>query len=540
MSGRGCLGYLLGTVLSLTWLLRGAPSEAEAPAGRAPVSITGSAGLYGEVYSAKGRGGRRPSSTRSLYIRPTLNVLGMSFPFEVVISSEESRFRQPFNRFGVNPRWRWATFHAGYFSPRFSRFTASGITLLGGGIDLRPGIFRFSFAGGRSNRAVTEGPAQAYRRMVYAIKVGIGRTGSNFIDIDVVKALDDTSSVGDSISASPQENLVLGLSGKITLFKRRFFVQWDAAGSVHTRDIRNSEIGEDTIPESVRKFYKVRISTRADYAYRVATGVRFRRGTLQFDLRHIGPGFVSLGLPSIANDRSSFGVSSRIQVIRGKLSVRGRYGRSRDNLEDDKKRTTKRELVNLSFDLRPVRTLSLNGSYGRNTIGSENEADTSKVETYSGRYSLGGRFTFKLFGRSHSLSSSYSIQKSERESPGRTARGYDVRNFNLGFSLNLPGSVATGLRFGMNSNGTTGVRTYSYGMSARHRALGGRWVNVAGLTIRSTKDNRSLGLNVSSNFSITRSDRLNFNVRRTSYSPSGGSGVSFSETIASLGFDHAF
>ncbi|RKY70227.1 MAG: hypothetical protein DRQ14_09335, partial [Candidatus Latescibacterota bacterium] len=322
--------------------------EAEA---RDWLTVTGSVGTYGEVYHMAGREGRKEPTTGRFYFRPVVTVLGMSFPFEVLVSTEETRFRQPFNRFGISPRWKWATVHAGDFTPNLSPYTARGIRLRGGGIELKPGTFQFSFVGGRSQRAV---PGRAYERNLWAIQFGVGRRGRTFWDVGLLWASDDTSSV-DSAAVPPQQNLVVASRLYLRLLRGKLSLGVEGAGSLHTRDMRSSStdsLVRENLPKGVYdaifRHFEPRLSTRADYAYKLKLGLRLRLGEFRAEYLRVGPGFVSLGVPYMGNDRKQVNLSLSLRPMR-KLSLRLGYFGYRDNLKGEKTRTTSRRSLSSSL-----------------------------------------------------------------------------------------------------------------------------------------------------------------------------------------------
>ena len=72
-----------------------------------------------------------------------MKIYGVEIPFSLTVSEQERSFRQPFNQFGITPTYKWAKAHLGYSNLTWSPFTWSGQTVLGGGVELNPGKFRF-------------------------------------------------------------------------------------------------------------------------------------------------------------------------------------------------------------------------------------------------------------------------------------------------------------------------------------------------------------------------------------------------------------
>lgn len=178
-------------------------------------NITGEIGAYGELYSISGQQARRPKSSGRIYFRPTLELFGLlQIPFEFLISSEGSSARQNINQFGINPSWEWGTLHLGDFTNDYSQFTLSGINIRGGGIDIHPGIFRFSTTAGFTYRSVPGGAQDGtFKRFLFAAKLGFGKEESSFVDFIFLRAKDEISSLNQTSKSitviSPNGNDVL-------------------------------------------------------------------------------------------------------------------------------------------------------------------------------------------------------------------------------------------------------------------------------------------------------------------------------------------
>ncbi|MFZ1080416.1 MAG: hypothetical protein WAO19_00655 [Candidatus Kryptoniota bacterium] len=161
-------------------------------------SITGDAGLYGELYGISGGIGRRPPSSARLYFRPTMtlfNSFAMSFDF--LLSTEGSSARQNIDQLGINPSWGWGNGHLGDFTDEFTPMTFDGVLVRGAGVNLNPGLFRLSAIGGFTQRAV-DGSAGtgSYSRYIYGAKIGVGKQDESYFDVSFLRARDNPSSLG--------------------------------------------------------------------------------------------------------------------------------------------------------------------------------------------------------------------------------------------------------------------------------------------------------------------------------------------------------
>lgn len=164
------------------------------------IRISGNATVFGQLYNMSGRSGRRPPSTGRLMIDPTITLFNyFSIPIQILVSTEGSYARQNINQYGINPSWGWGTLHLGDFSESYSPLTLSGITIRGAGIDLHPGIFRFSTVAGYTQRAVAGGAGNgSYSRFLYASKLGLGPEHGTHLDLILVRAKDKVNSLSNN------------------------------------------------------------------------------------------------------------------------------------------------------------------------------------------------------------------------------------------------------------------------------------------------------------------------------------------------------
>ena len=72
----------------------------------------------------------------------------------LLYSNQVLSFQQPFNRFGISPRFDWGTIYLGSSSMRFSNYTLAGQRFDGAGADLQLGILRIGAMYGRFSREV--------------------------------------------------------------------------------------------------------------------------------------------------------------------------------------------------------------------------------------------------------------------------------------------------------------------------------------------------------------------------------------------------
>jgi hypothetical protein len=342
-----------------------------------PFKFSGNIGLQLESYTASGISNRKQPFTWVLSGSPMVEILGVQLPFSFLFSNFENKYFQPFNQFGLSPTYKWITLHLGYRNVQFSPFTLAGHRMLGAGVELRPGRFRFGFMYGRLNKGISPDslshsdsslyPSPAtYTRMAYAVKIGVGSEKSYF-DISYLKGWDQTESVDaryrDSVPA--QENNVIGLSWQITLFKKLVW-KTDAGLSIYTNDISSPVLMDSTAPETARKvssLFTLRTSTQYLLAGETRIGWRDRDFGVDLVYRRIDPDYKSMGAYFFQADLQQYTVTPYLKLYQGKLLLNGSVGIQNDNLYGMKLATAKRFIGNFNINYNPSQTFGLNANY---------------------------------------------------------------------------------------------------------------------------------------------------------------------------------
>ncbi len=332
---------------------------------QSPVSINGSIDLRGIAYSVTGIPERRKPFSYILCGNTNLVLYGLEIPLSFVVSEQDRNFSQPFNQFGLSPKYKWLTLHAGYRNLSFSPYTLDGYTMLGAGIEIKPKGFQLCAMYGRMNRATaidtTLGTLQpfSFSRTGLAIKLGVGDEKNNFI-ISVLRAKDDSSSVGiiDPVTKQlvrPAANTV-GSAAFRNQFGKHLFVEADAGASLWTNDIGSTYAVTDSTNQwvdKIRKIMPVNGTTEFYYAYRAATGFTSNAFSLKFEYKYVDPQFRSMGVYYFNNDIKSYTVSPSFNLFKNRFRLSGSIGKQDDNVRDQKEATTSRTIgmANLSWDI---------------------------------------------------------------------------------------------------------------------------------------------------------------------------------------------
>lgn len=400
---------------------------------RLPVRMSGDIVVSSDLYGAAGIQARRPGSSWRASLTPQLTFLGeFTVGLDILLSSEGNQLRQNMSQFGLNPRYKWVTLHIGDFGRGYSSYSVQGMRVRGAGLDLRPGIFRLSVQGGQVQRAVAAGAGgMAYQRNLYAASIGVGREQSSFIDFIVVKTKDDPSSLSQALQDTtlldtipvalrprydtrPQENVVLATQGQLLLFSRRLSVKGEFASAVITRDVQSPAANGDSVPGGgvLGGLVPLTLSTSADYAWKLDGSYTLGSAALRAGYEYVGPGFTSLGLAYVINDRRAYTLGGNVRLLGNRLSLQGQVQHQNDNLLGQKATTTGRDALVASAAMMFSRSVTATLTAMSSAIANNAAVDTFVVDNRSFALTANTAVQHQLFGRQASLSFAYALQHS--------------------------------------------------------------------------------------------------------------------------------
>lgn len=426
---------------------------------------------------------------------PMAYVYGIELPFSFTLGQQIRDVRYPtFNQFGVSPNYKWIKLHAGWRNMNFSPYTLAGHTFLGAGVELTPGKFRFAAMYGRFHRARITSAGQeyfvpTYKRTGYGVKIGFG-TEANFIDLMAFKAKDEPNSIAppDSLGLTPGENLVLGLSGRATLFQRVSF-SLDGAASAYTRNLNSEPVALDSIGSGqyygIENAIRPRFSTRFNFAGKAALGYASEGFGLQLAYERIDPEYATMGAYFFNNDIANYTVAPTFSLASGKVRLFGSYGLQRNNLLGNRSETSWRNIGSANASINPNQHFGLDLNFSNYRMTQSGTAfelnDSLKLAQVTTQYSATPRYS--IFGKDvvHTFILNGVYQFLDDQNP-LTEKFGDVRA-KVAILTYSGAWVKNGLSFqtGINYNGVTlgEVETTNYGfLLGAGRSFGKDKMNV--------------------------------------------------------------
>ena len=391
------------------------------------------------------------------------NFAGWSVPFSFTLSSQSRTFNQPFNQYGLSPKYKWITLHAGYRNLTFSNYTLNGHTFLGGGAELAPGKWKISGMYGRMLRAIEEDTitgntgTPAFERWGYGAKVGWEDKGQG-LDVNFFKgrdALNSISYVPVKSDISPGENLALGISGK-TKFKK-FALQGEYGTSAYTSDIRGETVNSKSIFGSVNGLFTYRATTAVYHAYKANISYSIRKVNLGVGYERIDPGYMTMGSYFITGDVENITFNTSTKIIKDKGNVAINLGTQRDNIKNTKSVSTRRLIGAINLNFAPSKRWNISTMYS-NFQTSANTAQ--RIQQFQNNDTL----RFFQVNQNANFTVGYSGGTKEKKNSITFTTGYQVANNNQkdgnGTTRMLNGNLtfkrtlsAKGLSYGIGING---------------------------------------------------------------------------------------
>lgn len=339
-----------------------------------PFSAQGNLGVQMRSYNAWGVANRQTPLSTTLYANATLQSYQISIPFSFLINNlgesstpfSDGYFkgfltnqRNRLARIGASPHYKWARLHLGHRYMHFSDYTMSNHNFLGAGAELTPGKWRISLMGGRLARAEPQNLSLSrpvlpiYERMGWGAKIGYG-DAQNFIDAIVFKAKDDLNSIPlpqDTLTVvTPQENLVLALTGRKQLFSR-LALDFELARSALTRNTQ-----DPTFESSFFLYNGGLFRSRASSDFRTAFqgGLAWQGQQYLIGLRYsrIDPRYRTLGAYFFNDDLENITANASFSLLESKLNISATGGIQRNNIDRSKLSTFTRVIGSFNADYR--------------------------------------------------------------------------------------------------------------------------------------------------------------------------------------------
>lgn len=532
--------------------------------GRGDVYLTGSLSATMSLYSGSGNFDAHKASSWTFRGAPVLHLYGHDMPLSLTVTEQDRTFRQPLNRLGINPRFGWTTGHLGYTSLNWSPFSLAGQSILGVGLEEKPGLFDFGFIAGRIRRTVEAADiagvghiAPVYRRTGYAARAGVGDKRRH-ASLVVVRGGDDENSLAIAPSATtvlPAENLVVSLLGHYA-FDPRFVLDCELAQSAYTDDKQGPVDGKFSkgLLKAFGFMMDRRTSSHESQAFSAKFGWKDPRGGVDVAYKRIDPNYRSMGAYYFNSDLENVTVEPKWKFARNKVRVAGSLGFQHDNLADTKDVKTTRTIGSGRVDWMPGGKYAANLTYSNYSLDQKagrSPLDPNSTKIAQATNNLGITQSLTLTGAR--LGQNAILAWSRQDMQDHTRAGnldasYTADQINAQYALTwIPWGLSVNAGFNHSSYETATATTKVHGplLGAnlsfwRHKATLGASGTVSSTSVDGDQTLRTLLLRIQGSLRPTRRHRftLGFSYHHNDARTPGG--TDDIERRGEIGYAYAF
>jgi hypothetical protein len=444
-----------------------------------PVTFHGSVGAKMSLYGADGIQSRQDPFNYGFDVNATVSLYGIDMPFSFTWFNRNKSYSQPFNQYGLSPKYKWITAHFGYRSVSFSDFTLSGHIFLGAGVEMTPGKWRIGALYGKFNQNSDYDPYKAkvipqLTRKGWAIKIGYG-TEKSFLDCSLLKIADNDKKYQPSVDPdmpTPEQNFAVGLHGKATIIKN-LTLEAEGAMSVLTNNSLSDAMKDkkDNWFSLASSFININQTSQHFSAFRSDLKWKINKSlTSGLEYKRIDPGYQSMGAYFFNTDLENININQSVLMLKNKMNLRGSLGLQHDNLDNSKKFTSRRTVGSVNMSYQISQKFGIDANYNNFTTnqkaGTMAIIDSLKLFQVNRSFSVTPRFMVANENHSHLIMFMYNnmaLDDKNKKTASQTETNTTILNltYSLGFipeKLNITVSLnSTKLKNNLYQNTMSGV-----------------------------------------------------------------------------------
>lgn len=335
--------------------------------------LSGSVGAIGTFYSVSGKDANRDPFFWQLNVNANVKTIGMDVPFSLRLSQQQKSFTQPFNQYGLSPKYKSTTLHIGHRSMKLSEYSLGGAQFFGGGVETKfkfisvkalYGQFAKAIDGYHSDGSVIGVPS--YERNGAGLGVYLGSKDNN-VGLVFFKAKDKTASITnlqEDNTIKPADNIVFGIVTKQKLSESVSF-DFETDWSAFTSDIRMPEelIGGYSFINNLGNLFYTNRTTSINNAITGKLNLKRKRFGANLKYRRIDPGYKTYGSVYLNNDFEDVSGNGTFNFLQKRLTVGANIGLQRQNLKKDKVTQTIRLINGIMANYSPNSKWNFGANY---------------------------------------------------------------------------------------------------------------------------------------------------------------------------------
>jgi hypothetical protein len=478
-----------------------------------PINFSGSSNLTVKYSNRQAFGQEIPPQYLNWHARARLSIYGLPIELGSLLSTQNSQTRQPMNYFSVKLDSRsimrhpeiagkvpfmkyFETLEIGRTRPEYSDLMLRGVPINGLNISFRAKGLHAAVAYGNTQKPVSEGLFlyQRYQQKLIFGRIGFGqKNGTNF-NISVLHAKDIAESIEptpltyirqpdtfvyqldtffirqDSVALvrKPIESLMAGTGINIALFKNRFRINAELAGSVFTANSNSENIYIEAIPGWLERIYKPTLSTSASYAYSIGSELNIQSTRLTVSMRRIAPGYQAPGTDYMRQDIMVYEARLNQVLFNRKLTLQPYFQWYRDNISGMKAYTTSMLRWGVITMWRPTHLPYLSLAYMPNL--QKMQHSTSPESNHASVLTASSGKNYRIGKLNAFTSVSWSNQIMKSKTP-ESWKQFHANNFSFQQSVQLkvPVTIITNLGFYILDNSEEKTKLFQIQLMANYQ-----------------------------------------------------------------------
>ncbi|WGH76039.1 hypothetical protein P8625_02395 [Tenacibaculum tangerinum] len=429
-----------------------------------PFKVSGAIAANAVFYSSNQNNARDPFT---YFLQGSLNFSAYEFSIPISYSFSNQggdlEYQLPFsfNRLSLHPKYRWVQAHLGDVSMSFSPYTLAGHQFTGGGIELTPkGSLTFSAMYGQLLKATEDTEdartQPAFKRMGYGARIGFKKEKYNLelIGFYAKDNINSISAVPEEKRVLPKENLVLSISGAVTVMDGLRF-KGEYASTAITQDLRAEIVNHSSGVAGL--LFNNRASTEHYKAFKTEMEYSFDNYRFGVGYERIDPGYQTLGAYFFNNDFENITLNGNTILFNNKINLGFNIGYQRDDLANQKETNTSRTVGSVNATFAMSKKVNITGSYSNFSTFTNNRLDQFEIINDDNLLdNQAERFNYRQLSQNANVNLSYILENSKTRRQNlntnyslatvanaengivRIGNGSTFHNFNTSYTLGLP------------------------------------------------------------------------------------------------------
>jgi hypothetical protein len=426
-------------------------------------------------------------------------------------------------------------FGVGTNYPSYTDYTLKGVPVTGITAELNPGILYAAFTASKNQSGIDN---VAYQRSIYAGRLGIGKVDGTHLFFTGMYAKDDENSITvspDNLTLTPKANYVFGAQTKLVLFDQLIMIEGEGNASVLTRDTRDADLEMNAIPGWIKGLISPKISSSFDYSYtgKITVNNPESATRVSFDLKMVGPGYISLGAPDLRNDLFTYEAKLDQGFLSNKITVSSFFRTSHDNLIDWKSSTTTTTAYGINLGLHFPKLPFLQVSYSPYVQKNDDTISVQKVENKT--MMLSAITGYSLLIQQFNFSTSVAFTNNT----ANTLTGlsdYKTNSFNVTEAVSFNNPISFAGTWGVIKTNSSNLYSHidNYDLSINATFIESLF-NTLGLNIESERSiNKKTGIYLNSTYSPLKNINLSARIEESNYKNLADNSLNYNELIFNL------